>query len=148
MSFAVRSWPFRHFLFDSSIVRRHLIPVSTLAAAQSETNRDVRDIVRDESSTHPLEQHWKMCKHVIAAEIFCFETFVPLKVVPDNDDLAFEMFVQLIKHIRHLGGLGAAGKCCREESHVVTNRRDRNDADGRKMSPFFRLDKNVRRADR
>lgn len=82
------------------------------------------------------------------SQIFCFETFVTLKIVPDDDDFVFEIFVQLVEDVRHLGGLRTAGKRCRKESHVVTNRRDRNESDRRKMSPFFRLDDDGRLAER
>ena len=82
------------------------------------------------------------------AFIFRLQTLVTLQVVPDNDDLALEMFVQFVEHVRHLGGLRAAGKYCRKELHFVADRRDRNQSDGRKMCSFFRLHDNVRHADR
>jgi len=81
--------------------------------------------------------------------------FVTLQVVPDDNDFApkmfndraMKMFVQFVEHIRHLGGLRAAGKCCRKEFHRVTDRRKRNESDGREMVPFFRLDDDVGYAD-
>ena len=76
------------------------------------------------------------------------QTFVTLKVVPDNNDGASKMFVQFIEHIRHLGGLRTAAKGRGEQLHVVTDRRERNESDGRKMCPFFRLDDDVGHFDR
>ena len=82
------------------------------------------------------------------AFIFRLQAFVTLKVVPDDDDLAFEMFVQFVEHVRHLGGLRAAAKRGCEELHLMADWRDRDEADGREMRPFFRLDDDVGPVDR
>jgi hypothetical protein len=58
------------------------------------------------------------------------------------------MLVQFVEDVRHFGGLRAAGKRTREEPHAREKRRKKNESDGRKVSPFVRLDKDVRLADR
>jgi hypothetical protein len=93
-------------------------------------------------------QAFKLKPIRVVAFVFCLESFVALQVVPDDDDFATEMFVQFVKDIRHFGTFRTAGKCRREKLHPTTNWRDGNNADGRKASPFFRFEQDVRAADR
>ena len=81
------------------------------------------------------------------AFVFRLQTDVAFQIVPDEDDRATKILVQFVEHVRHLGGLRAAWQRCGKEFHVVADRRDRHESDGRKMGTFVRLDDDVRQAD-
>ena len=93
-------------------------------------------------------QAFKLKPVRVIAFVFCLESFVALQVIPDDNDFATKMFVQFVKDVRHFGTFRTAGKGRREELHPTTNGRDGNNADGRKASPLFRFNNNVRAADR
>ena len=82
------------------------------------------------------------------AFVFRLQTKVTFPVVPEDNDRAWQMFVQCVEYVRHLGGLRTAGKRRREQFPIVTDRRDRHESDGRKMCPFFGFANDVRHADR
>jgi hypothetical protein len=76
------------------------------------------------------------------------QAFVALQIIPNQNDFALKIFVQLFEKTREFRNFRTSRKGRIEKLHDMTCRRDRHEADGSEMSPFFRLDKNVRHVDR